>query len=129
MSQAKVDKYKEEKKNREKTVKKAKVKKVFTVLITAAIVGVIIGFPLGKLMYKYHHDKKMENATISVQLYDYWFQEYFDLHHGDKIVFSDTNVENLADELELDTEASTEEATESATEAEPATEEPSTVEE
>ena len=47
MSQAKVDKYKEEKKNRAKTLKKKKIAKVAGILIAALGVGAIIGIPLG----------------------------------------------------------------------------------
>lgn len=113
MSQAKVDKYKKEKKNRAKTVKRARVKKVVNVLLGAAIVGVIIGFPLGRFAYNKYYEKKMENATISAAIYDYWFQEYFDLHYGDKINFSNTasdelsdeQIQEIADELSSNTDA------------------------
>lgn len=98
MSQAKVDKYKKEKKNRAKTVKRAKVKRVARVLIGAALLGVIIGIPLGRFTYNKYYEKKMENATISSAIYDYWFQEYFDLHYGDKLNFSDAGSDELSDE-------------------------------
>ena len=72
MSQAKVDKYKEEKKNRAKNMKKAKVKKIVGVFVGAAAVGAIVGFPLGKHMYNVSVEKREANATISSELYDYW---------------------------------------------------------
>ena len=94
MSQAKVDKYKEEKKKRAKVVKRARVKKVAVTLLWAAILGVIIGFPLGRIMYNRYYDKKMEDATISTTIYDYWYQEYWDLHFGDKFTSSTTSTES-----------------------------------
>ncbi len=93
MSQAKVDKYKEEKKNRAKTVKRARVKKVAVTLLWAAILGVIIGFPLGKIMYNHYYEKKLENATISASIYDYWYQEYWDMYYADKFTSSTTDSE------------------------------------
>ncbi len=98
MSQAKVDKYKEEKKNRAKTVKKARIKKVTNVLLGAAIVGVIIGFPLGRFAYNRYYDKKMENATVSSAMYDYWFSEYWNLHHADKFYTNTVNQDGLTDQ-------------------------------
>jgi len=113
MSQAKVDKYKAEKKNREKNIKKAKLKKALTVLLVAAIVGIIIGFPMGKIMYKNYYEKKMDNATISAELYEYWFQEYWSVNHEDKFNtisnnqegLSDDELEALANQLSSDTDA------------------------
>ncbi|MBE5931950.1 MAG: hypothetical protein E7263_00835 [Lachnospiraceae bacterium] len=107
MSQAKVDKYKKEKKNRAKNVKKARVKKVVNTLLVAAVIGIIIGFPLGKIMYNHYYDKKMEKATISTAIFDYWFQEYWDLHHAEKFgveevvdqELSDEQIDQLVDEI------------------------------
>ena len=46
MSQAKVDRYKEEKKNRKKIQKKQKAKQVVEILVCAAILGALVVFPL-----------------------------------------------------------------------------------
>ena len=101
MSQAKVDKYKEEKKNRAKNIKKAMAKKVTRVLLGAAIVGILIGFPLGKLMYKHNYNQRMEKATINPTIYDYWFNEYWELHHAEKFFSDATNAGNVnQDELD-----------------------------
>ena len=113
MSQAKVDKYKEEKKNREKNIKKAKLKKALTVLLWAAIAGIIIGFPMGKIMYNNYYEKKMNSATISATIYDYWLKEYWDVNHGDKFNqesasssdLSDEELQELADEISSNTDA------------------------
>ena len=113
MSQAKVDKYKEEKKNRAKNVKKARVKKVTRVLLGAAIVGMLIGFPLGKLMYKHNYNQRMEKATIDPIIYDYWFNEYWELNHAEKFfseASSSSNInqdelDQLVDELSSNTDA------------------------
>ncbi|MBQ8318214.1 MAG: hypothetical protein IKL53_10995 [Lachnospiraceae bacterium] len=110
MSQAKVDKYKEEKKNRAKNIKKAKVKKVVTVLICAALVGVLIGFPLGRHMYNVSYEKRMENATVSAGLYDYWMSEYMYENYGslfettDTASSTDSNYDELIDELSSDSD-------------------------
>lgn len=98
MSQEKVDKYKEEKKNRAKNIKKNKAKKIAQIFLGAAIVGILIGFPMGRLMYNRYYDKKLENATISVAIYDYWFQEYWDLYHGDKFVTTSSSDSQLTDQ-------------------------------
>ncbi|MBE5952906.1 MAG: hypothetical protein E7257_01955 [Lachnospiraceae bacterium] len=113
MSQAKVDKYKEEKKNRAKNVKKARVKKVAKVLIGAAIVGMIIGFPLGRIMYKHNYNQRMEKATISATIYDYWFNEYWSLHHSEKFTSGNANegalsqdeLDQLVDDISSNTDA------------------------
>ena len=49
MSQAKVDKHKNEKKNRKKTEKKKNIKKLLWVFAGCLVFGGIIGFFLGKL--------------------------------------------------------------------------------
>lgn len=115
MSQAKVDKYKEEKKNREKNVKKARVKKVAGVLAGAAIVGMIIGFPLGRIMYNHYYEDKQNNATVTAGVYDYWFQQYWNLNHADKFAssssytpesgLSDEEIDALVDELSSSSDA------------------------
>lgn len=113
MSQAKVDKHKQEKRNREKNIKKAKLKKALSVLLVAAVVGIIIGFPMGKIMYKNYYEKKMDSATISAELYEYWYQEYWSVNHEDKFYSSDNSQEDisddelqaLADQLSSDTDA------------------------
>jgi len=77
MSQAKVDKYKKEKKNRAKVAKRQKTKKVVSVFVGAAVVGAIIGYPLGKVLYKQSVEKREESATIIASTFDYWSQQYW----------------------------------------------------
>ena len=48
MSQEKVDKYKKEKKNRTRYVKRQRAKKIAGMLVFLMIIGCAIGFPLGK---------------------------------------------------------------------------------
>ena len=111
MSQAKVDKYKEEKKNREKTMKKNKVKKVIIVFLIALILGALIGFPLGRWIYNYqqeHQDK--EDIFISAHEYEEWFDQYWvdnysNLYTGSEIA-TEQNSESGAESTEAGTEGS-----------------------
>ena len=84
MSQEKVDKYKEEKKNRKKTMKINKVKKLGAVLLVSLGVGAIIGIPLGKGLYNYQKKQAEKHRTISSSEYSDWFdakwnQDYYDI--------------------------------------------------
>lgn len=90
MSQAKVDKYKKEKKNRAKTVKKQRAKKVAGMLVFLAVVGCAIGFPLGKKLYKVSVEHRKATATINTSLYPYWMQQYWDNEYSDFWMSDDT---------------------------------------
>lgn len=115
MSQAKVDKYKKEKKNRAKNIKKAKAKKVAGIFVGAAIVGTVIGVPLGRHMYNVSVEERKANATIKVELYDYWIQQYWAEKYSDLIIdeepyasdtdaatYSDADLDELFDATESD---------------------------
>ena len=78
MSQAKVDKYKKEKKNREKFKKRKKIRNIFLLILGAFAVGGVIGYPLGQYLYKVSYEKRLENATIEATAYTYWVQKYWD---------------------------------------------------
>ncbi len=88
MSQEKVDKYKEAKKNRERDKKRAKVKKVLLIFLTAILVGAAIGVPLGRYIYNYQQTHvKEEDVFISANDYDEWFNklwvdQYADYYTG-----------------------------------------------
>ncbi len=75
MSQAKVDKYKEEKKNRAKIIKKQRAKKATTIFVCAALAGLIIGYPVGKGLYKVSVKNRAANATFAASAYDTWFNQ------------------------------------------------------
>ena len=75
MSQQKVDKYKEEKKNRKKTLKLNKVKKAVAVLIVSLGIGAIIGIPLGKGIYNYQKAEAEKHKTIKASDYNTWFDD------------------------------------------------------
>ncbi len=77
MSQAKVDKYKKEKKNRPKAVKRARRRKTASIFIAAALIGAIVGYPLGKGLYKHTVAARRANATVDSGNYDVWFDQYY----------------------------------------------------
>lgn len=62
MSQAKVDRYKEEKANRKKTMKKAKIMHGFYSVIGAAICVVILGW-IGYSAYGYFHSEDTQTTA------------------------------------------------------------------
>ncbi len=88
MSQAKVDKYKEEKKNRAKLAKKKRRNKLIAVFAGAAVIGAIIGYPLGKVLYKKSVEKREETATIVATAFDYWSQQYWSANYDEMFDFS-----------------------------------------
>ena len=63
MSQAKVDRYKEEKKNRKKIQKKQKAKQVVEILVCAAILGALVGFPLGRHAYQKNYETRQAHPA------------------------------------------------------------------
>ena len=75
MSQQKVDKYKEEKKNRKKTMRIQKVKQAIGVLVVSLGIGALVGIPLGKYLYKYQKTKEAKHRTKAASDYDTWFEE------------------------------------------------------
>ena len=75
MSQAKVDKYKEEKKNRAKIMKRNKIKKAIIVVVSALGLGAIIGIPLGKFIYTKKKEEEAKHRTIATAEYDNWFEK------------------------------------------------------
>lgn len=77
MSQAKVDRYKKEKKNRAKIAKRKKIKTALCVFLAACIVGAGIGYPLGKYLYKRSVEIRAAKATIMAEQYDTWAQNYW----------------------------------------------------
>lgn len=96
MSQAKVDRYKKEKKNRAKTIKKKKFKKGLAIVLSAMVVGLAIGFPLGKVLYKYADKQRQEKATIVAESFDawaasYWKQNYYGILGGNEDTATDTD--------------------------------------
>jgi hypothetical protein len=77
MSQEKVDRYKKEKKNRAKNIKKKKIRNAVTIIVLAGLVGAAIGVPIGKKAYAVSAAKKAANATVSAALYDSWFDQFW----------------------------------------------------
>ena len=83
MSQAKVDKYKEEKKNRSKTIKMNRVKKAIGICVACLIAGAAIGIPVGKFAYAKHQEEVKKNATVQSADLDSWFDKYYVGNYSD----------------------------------------------
>ena len=66
MSQEKVDRYKKEKQNRAKTLKRKKIKKALAVFILSLGVGALIGIPLGKHIYKVQKEEAFEQKFFPI---------------------------------------------------------------
>ncbi|MCM1289023.1 MAG: hypothetical protein NC240_12010 [Clostridium sp.] len=109
MSQAKVDKYKKEKKNRAKTIKKKKVKAAVGFIVLCLIVGAAIGFPLGKKIYKDYAAERAANATIEANMFHYTLQKYWSENYTELFPHSH-------DDTASDTDASDNTETENASE-------------
>ena len=75
MSQKKVDKYKEEKKNRAKKLKKKRVREYALVIIGFAALGAAIGYPFGRFLYRQNYNKRKANAKVEAAQFDYWFNK------------------------------------------------------
>ena len=107
MSQAKVDRYKAEKKNRSKVMKKKKIRNIVLLMLAVLFISMGIGYPLGQYLYKVSYEKRMENATISAMSYDYWFNINWEAKYGDSFTFlADTLTTEDTEDVE-DTEDST----------------------
>lgn len=104
MSQAKVDRYKQEKKNREKIAKKKKIKRMLLVFMCSCIVGIGIGYPLGKYLYKRNVKIREEKATISADSYDLWMQNNWNENHLG-VTGLDFYNEEQYDDIATDTDA------------------------
>ncbi len=97
MSQQKVDKYKEEKKNRKKTIKLNRVKKALIVFVTCLGVGAIIGIPLGKKLYKYQKEEAKKHATIAANEYEGWFDKNWNEKYAN--ISSNNDLQQLLDQF------------------------------
>ncbi|MBQ8924594.1 MAG: hypothetical protein IJ053_07340 [Lachnospiraceae bacterium] len=97
MSQAKVDRYKEEKKNREKNLKKKRIKKYIGVIVAALLIGACIGYPLGKKLYKVNAERRAANQTVAVSLYDAYLQNYWNANYSGTLGFAVTEEATSSD--------------------------------
>ena len=106
MSQAKVDKYKEQKKNRAKTMKLNKIKKALVIFVVALGIGALIGIPLGKYIYKQQKEAAARNATISSLEFEDWFNKKWAGEYSDMFVSaSETDAEEDEEDEEDDEDA------------------------
>ncbi|MDE6026174.1 MAG: hypothetical protein K2G45_12075 [Lachnospiraceae bacterium] len=99
MSQAKVDRYKKEKKNRAKNLKKKKIKGLIALFVCALFVGAAIGYPLGKVIYKQYAAERDANATINPDALNYNIQKYWSAMYSDNYTF-------IGDSIASETDAS-----------------------
>lgn len=102
MSQAKVDKYKEEKKNRAKIIKRKKITKALWIIIGAMFVGACIGFPIGKKLYKVNKANREANATISCDTFNVWSQQYYAEKYADLLGIDDATATDAATASDAD---------------------------
>ena len=119
MSQAKVDKHKEEKKNRAKTLRNQRIKKAALVFVGALGLGAIIGVPLGKVAYKEMKEREAEHRMIESANYGDWFDDYWNQQYGDKFVtsdpydysmYTDDELQDMINNLSTESDASTNDA-------------------
>ena len=111
MSQAKVDKYKKEKKNRAKTIKRKKIKAAVGFIILCVLVGAVIGYPLGQKIYKDYAAERAANATIEANMFHYnlqkyWSENYSELFphsHQDTASDTDASYDDTSNETSNDT--------------------------
>lgn len=114
MSQAKVDKYKKEKKNRKKTIKRKKMKAAAGFIVLCVIVGAAIGYPLGQKIYKDYAAERAANATIEAEMFHYnlqkyWSENYWELfpHSHDDASDTDASGDDTSNDTSSDTSDNT----------------------
>lgn len=97
MSQAKVDRYKKEKKNRQKVIKKQKFKKAIVFVLCSFLVGAAIGYPLGKVIYKQYKIERDANATFNAGAMKYEFDKYWTAKYAGNYNFVADQIASSAD--------------------------------
>ncbi len=97
MSQAKVDRYKKEKKNRHKQIKKKKIVRSIWVIVIALFIGACIGYPLGKKLYKVNAERRKANETVNAVYYDAWMNNYWNSKYYGTFGFVDDSGEEATD--------------------------------
>lgn len=105
MSQAKVDRYKKEKKNRHKQIKKKKIVKSIWVIVIALFIGACIGYPLGKKLYKVNAERRKANETVTAVYYDAWMSNYWNSKYYGTFGFAVDTDEEATDTDATDTDA------------------------
>ncbi len=87
MSQAKVDRYKEEKRNREQTVRKEKVRRrLFAVIGTLVVIG-LVAWLAWSVYYRATRPAEGEEAKVETTTVD--FSAFEDFFKGLDLAFSD----------------------------------------
>ena len=114
MSQAKVDRYKKEKKNRAKTIKRKKIKSAVGFIILCVLVGAVIGYPLGQKIYKDYAAERAANATIEANMFHYNLQKYWSENYSD--LFPHSHMDTASDTDASGDETSNDTSTENASE-------------
>jgi len=120
MSQSKVDKHKQDRKNRAKTLRRQKITKTVVICVIAVGLGALVGIPIGKKLYNIKKEREAAKATIAADSFETWFEDYWVENFSDYFVGVDYVSEDdasVTDAEETDTEESTDESDESTEES------------
>ncbi len=103
MSQAKVDKYKEEKKNRQKTMQRTRIRNGAIIVVVFLGIGALIGIPIGKKAYQLKQEKDALNATVTADKFDLFFKEYYVANYAD--FFDQEETPDIGEQAATDTDS------------------------
>ena len=111
MSQAKVDKYKEQKKNRDKIMKREKRERILAEVIVCVVVAVLIGWA-GYSFYQNHKPTVVNTYTVDGTA----LNDYMSELNAETETETTAETEESTDAAESESETASEETTETASE-------------
>ena len=114
MSQAKVDKYKDQKKNRDKIMKREKRERIIAEVIVCVVVVALIAWA-GYSFYQNHKPTVVNTYSVDSTVLDDYMSE---MNAETEPAETENGTEAAESEAESETEAASEEATETAAETE-----------